>query len=334
MNSSTTPSPRAVPWRTFVRIAPFALLVLPTHALLAQTSAPAPQEAASPATFKPLASTTIGIEGKVMYRVEAGGPRLIARPVDRFADINVRIAEIIPDGPATLYDLRFIPQRAGRFDLRDALERIDGGPMAELPAAPVAVGAKLDPEHDGELIAMQELAADPRAGYRTAMITLGVAWLLVPLAYAAWRIAHRKPREVVAPPPPPPTLADQLAPLVQGARAGTLDVDGRATLERLVLAYWRKRLNLESRSTRDALIAVKADPKAGQLLNAVERWLHARPLDPNSAEAAARADEAMRLLDAYRDASAIQLDSAQVSTPTPSKATPTRTEPRAAEVGS
>lgn len=286
-------------------LAPAAMLAVAATNSLAQTDAPSPQAETSAAPYKPLASTTIGIEGKVMYRVEAGGPRLIARPVDRFADVNLRIAEVIEDGNAKLYDLRFIAQHAGRFDLRDALERVDGGPMSALPAAPVAVGAKLDPEHDGELIAMQDVSAKPRAGYRATMIAVGSVWLLVPIVYAGWRLAHRRRREVLAPPPPPPTLADQLAPMVELARTGKLDVEGRATLERLVIAYWRKRLHLQSLSTRAALDAVKADPKAGALLNAVERWLHA----PHARDAADNsADEAMRLLNDYRDASAIQLD--------------------------
>jgi hypothetical protein len=282
-----------------------AALAIAATGSLAQTDAPSPQDETSAAPFKPLASTTIGIEGKVMYRVEAGGPRLIARPVDRFADVNLRIADVTDDGTAKLYDLRFIAQRAGRFDLREALERIDGGPMSALPAAPVAVGARLDPEHDGELIAMQDVSAKPRTGYRATMIAVGSVWLLVPIAYAGWRLAHRKRREVLAPPPPPPTLADQLAPMVELARTGRLDVEGRATLERLVIAYWRKRLHLQSLSTRAALDAVKADPKAGMLLNAVERWLHAPPSREDANNSAA---EAMRLLEDYRNASAIQLD--------------------------
>lgn len=256
----------------------------------------------SPAPFKPLASATIGIEGKVMYRVADGGPRLIARPVDRFADVNVRIADVTDDGKAKLYDLRFIAQREGRFDLRDALERIDGGSMGELPAAPVAVSAILPPEHDGELIAMQDVNAKPKVGYRATMIAVGVVWAMVPLGYMAWRLAHRKRREIIVPPAPPPTLADQLAPMVEQARLGRLDVAGRATLERLVLAYWRKRLKLGAVTARAALDQIKADPRAGELLNAVERWLHAPEGRGGSAE------EAMRLLDAYRDASAIQLE--------------------------
>lgn len=292
-------------------IASITLIALTSPHLFAQesprTATPANDTAAetTPAPFKPLASTTIGIEGKVLYRIEAGGPRLIARPVDRFAGVNVRIAEIVEDGSAKLYDLRFIAQRAGRFDLRDALERVDGGPMSALPAAPVAVGAKLDPEHDGELIAMQDVNAKPRVGYRATMIAVGSVWLLVPIVYLGWRIAHRKRRVAITPPPPPPTLADQLAPLVEAARLGTLDITGRAALERLVLAYWRKRLHLEQLGTRAALDAVKADPKAGALLNAVERWLHAPPSRESDANSSG---EAMRLLADYRDASAIQLE--------------------------
>ncbi len=283
---------------------------------------PQPGDASAAAPFKPLSTTTIGLEGKVMYRVEAGGPRLIARPVDRFANVNVRIADVTDDGDAKLYDLRFIAQHAGRFDLRDALERVDGGPMAELPAAPVAVGALLDPEHDGELIAMQEVIAKPRVGYRATLIALGSVWLLVPIAYGVWRLAHRKRRVVVAPPPPPPTLADQLAPMVEAARTGRLDAAGRAALERLHIAYWRKRLRLDALGTRGALDAIKADPKAGALLNAVERWLHAPDGTHHSA------DEALRLLNDYRDASAIQLTDDQAAA-----LAPTRPATIPAEVG-
>lgn len=307
-------------------IAALSHLATPAAAVDQQTQ-PAPAETSS-APFKPLASTTIGIEGKVLYRVEPGGPRLIARPLDRFADVNVRIADAAEDGPATLYDLRFIAQRAGRFDLRDALERVDGGPISLLPAAPVAVAAKLDPEHDGELIAMQDLTAAPRAGYRTTMIAVASAWLLVPITYFAWRITHRQRRVLMAPPPPPPTLADQLAPLVEAARTGRLDTSGRAALERLLLAYWRKRLNLDRLSSRAALDAIKADATAGSLLNALERWLHAPPLPPANNDSAA---QAMRLLDHYRNAGAIQLQEDDGPTSNPPRPAPSSIAP--AEVG-
>lgn len=314
------------PTRQFLcTLTPIALASLVLPVAHAQDTAPprvASTETAAP--FKPLASTTIGIEGKVLYRIDATGPRLIARPVDRFANINVRIADVVEDGDAKLYDLRFIAQRAGRFDLREALERVDGGPIAALPAAPVAVAALLDPEHDGELIAMQELDAKPRVGYRATLIALGSAWLLVPIAYLGWRIAHRKRRVIEAPPPPPPTLADQLAPMVEAARTGQLDVSGRAKLERLIIAYWRKRLNLGALGTRAALDAIKSDAKAGALLNAVERWLHA-PHAPNDSHSG---DEAMRLLDDYRDASAMQLED-DVHGPT----SPARAANLPAEVG-
>jgi hypothetical protein len=250
-----------------------------------------------------MATATVGIEGRVLYR--ARGPRLMAREATRFAPVNVRIAAVTPDsadGSTVLYDLRFIGQREGRYDLRDALARVDGEALddASFPPAPVAVTALLPPEHDGELIAMQDVSGSPWGGYRTVMIGVVALWAFVPMVWLVRRTIRRRGEARIEAAAPEPTLADLLAPLVERARAGTLDTAGRAALERLVHAHWREALGLGAVPTREALARIRADAHAGQLIEAVERWLHAPRPDAGSDGARDEAREAVRLLDAYR----------------------------------
>ena len=286
--------------------APVPAPALAPEAALSQREVPSTKT-----SFKPLTTTTVGIEARVMYR--AKGPALMAAEATRFAPVTVRIASQTEDNGATLYDLRFIAQKEGRFDLRDGLTRIDGGSLYDeallggaadgYPAALVAVTALLPEEHDGDMIAMQELAASPMVGYRVSMIALGAVWLLVPMVWMIRRVIVRRRVKLALPPPPPPTLADLLGPLVEDAQSGRLDVEGRATLERLVLGYWREKLDIERLSMRESLHRIKSDDAAGALLRAVERWLHASPrgIDGSGVgSVVGSATEALLLLEPYR----------------------------------
>jgi hypothetical protein len=134
--------------------------------------------------------------------------------------------------------------------------------------------------------------------YRAAMIALGALWLAAPLLYFAVRAALRRPEPPAAPPPPAPTLADQLRPLVESAMAGSLSIQGRGQLELMLYMHWRQRLGLDGPQAQ-AVARLRRDAQAGELLRAVEAWLHARP-----DEAPADGDVAA-LLAPYRDAPAI-----------------------------
>ena len=91
---------------------------------------------------------------------------------------------------------------------------------------------------------------------------------------------------------PPPSFAERLRPLVEQAAAGKLTVEGQANLERLLMGYWRERLNVSDLGVAEALMKLKAHSEAGEILRAVERWLH-RP-------GGATRDEIASVLEPYR----------------------------------
>jgi hypothetical protein len=91
----------------------------------------------------------------------------------------------------------------------------------------------------------------------------------------------------------PVSLADRLRPLVEGAIAGKLTQPELAGLERTLLAFWRKRLNLEAAEPAEAMTRLRKHADAGPLLAQLEAWLH-RPGPHEPVDVAA-------LLRPYRD---------------------------------
>jgi len=220
----------------------------------------------------PSGAPTVGMEGRL--EVLLPGTLLEARPVEHKARLVLRVAETRPRGNELWYDLRYIGFEPGSYDLRTNLVRLDGSTVTNLPALVVNVAPLLPEKHDGILVEQASSPLGRLGGYRNLMIAAGVVWalLLIPIL---WR--HRKKQAPAALPPSEPTLADRLRPLVEQAAAGRLSGDGQAQLERMLLHYWRDKLNLQSLGMAEALQQLRAHAEAGELLRALEGWLHRPP---------------------------------------------------------
>jgi hypothetical protein len=96
----------------------------------------------------------------------------------------------------------------------------------------------------------------------------------------------RKSRRGAAASHRPKTLAEQLRPLVERAQAGTLSTPERAELERMLLAFWGRRLGLTDVDPREAMAQMRQHPEAGRLIEQLELWLH-RPGTADEVDVAA-----------------------------------------------
>lgn len=280
-------------------------------ALGAAAAPPSPPSASPPAAAagasRPPVESTIGIEGQVIFR-HPRSEAVQAVPVDDKAPVVVRIAGSTPDGEFVLYDLRFIAQYAGEFDLRSCLRRPDGSPLTDAAPLPIVVGKLLPEDHQGELFEIAGLSVPRLGGYKTALIVVGALWLLVP----AWFIGRRVLRRPPPPPPqpePPASLADQLRPLVEAAIRGTLSTPERARLELMLLAFWRDRLGLDAGTMdqAEAIGKLREHHEAGELLSLLERWLHRPPKGDEVVDVAS-------VLERYRSARPVHVDSPQGAT--------------------
>jgi hypothetical protein len=238
---------------------------LPTSILLLLIAVLASARAATP---------TVGIEGQL--EVQLAGPELTARPPDRAAPLNVRIASTRPHGTQIHYDLRYIGLVPGKYDLRDYLVRSDGSKPNELPALAVEVTGLLPADHRGQLAQPDDSPIRRLGGYK-ALMWIGVGlWVLcvIPLLFGRRK---RGDQAAAAEDSAPPSIIDQLRPLVEQARAGKLTTEGKAKVERLLLAYWRERLELVGVGPAEAILSLRAHPEAGALLRTLEDWLYRPP---------------------------------------------------------
>jgi len=250
------------------------------------------------------ADTTVGMEAAHFVRVDgalADGAlidgALEARPFEENSPILIRIADVARDGDSFLYEIRYIGFYPGAYDLRDWLMHSDGRAVTEIPPANVIVASVLPEQHSGELAQWEQPAWLWVWPYRAMLVLAAVVWVL-PLAWVVGRrLVRRKPRAIDRD-ANRPTLADQLAPLVASVLHDRGNSQQHAQLERLLLAYWRQRLDLNGLSTVETIRKMRDDEQAGALLRSLEAWLH---MPPGEVEV-----DVPALLEPYRNAAAIE----------------------------
>jgi len=264
---------------------PLLLFVLPLFLLAASLSA-----ADKSASTNTTASHNIGIEGNVAVTLPRGDYQ--PRPLDDRTELILRIERVtMLASNQHQYQFFYIGLEPGAYKLADFLIHPDGTRPDELGDLRIQVRALLPEDHDGKLNAYVPRRFPFVGGYRAALAALGVVWVGGIVAYV---FLVRKKRAVPAPIliEPEPSFAERLRPLVEAAAAGKLSVEDQANLERLLMGYWRDKLSLSELRVAEALLRLKAHTEAGELLRAMERWLH-RP-------GGAAREEVAAVLEPYR----------------------------------
>lgn len=246
--------------------------------------------AAVPLSLAAQPETTVGMAGHIEQLVLPGA-ELEAVPQDRKAPVVLRVVQVYPHGSAFRYDLEYYGLEPGTFDLKNYLRRKDGSSTADLPSIPVQVVPLLPP---GQVTPnpLEIHRAPALGGYRLLQIAAGTAWVLGLAAIIYFGLIRRKKSAIPSTAAPPASLADRLRPLVEGAIAGELSQTQLASLERALLAYWRKRLSLEMAEPGRAIETLRSHAEAGPLLEQLEVWLHR----PGSADVV----DPARLLEPYQ----------------------------------
>ena len=200
------------------------------------------------------------------------GTELEARPWDdRTMPLVLRIEATYPHGDAFRYDFAYFGLEAGNYSLKDYLRRKDGSSTDDLPALPVAIVGVLPaghvPPHE-----LAETEIPELGGYRRLMIAAVIVWVLGLVAILFARRRHQLAKAAAI--ERPRTLAERLRPIVEEAVSGRLAPERRAELERLLMTYWRRRLNLADLKASDAMLRLREHEEAGAVLRQLELWLH------------------------------------------------------------
>ena len=211
----------------------------------------------------------LGVEQAAI--VTYSGPAVAVKPYKWGVAVNVRIARVTEQPGVRIYDVRYLVNRAGTFDLKDFLTSEDGSRLDGLPSFKFNGDPKLSKHLDARIQETEEVGVDVGGHYYAKLMGLGVLWI-------AWLLAlifYGRPK-----PPPPvvaphePTLAELLRALLARLEAGTLDAAAKAKLEMLLLRQWREELSLTSAPMIAPLNAISRDEKTGQSLRQLQLWLH------------------------------------------------------------
>lgn len=220
------------------------------------------------------------------------GSELEVRPLDNQKDpVVLRIVKSIRHGTDYRYQFVYYALEPGTHDLSQYLQRVDGSSVEDLPPLQVIVYPLL-PSGQIQPSALTAQRPDSIGGYRKLLGFAAGIWVLGLLAILF--LGRRKRADKCGNGAQGPSLADRIRPMVESAQRGELDDARQAELERLLMTYWRRRLDLNEVSAANAITTLRQHDEAGALLRQLESWLHMPP--------DVRQDvDVSKLLEPYRD---------------------------------
>jgi hypothetical protein len=225
----------------------------------------------------------LGVEQAAI--ITYSGPLVAVAPYKWGVAVNVRIAEIIEQTGRRVYDVRYIVNRAGTFDLKDYLIAADGSILDSLPTFKFTGDAKLAKNLDTRIQETEAMSINVGGRYYETLALLTVLWIIWLLLLIFWK----RPRAAIAGDtgPASPTLVELLRGFLAQLEAGTLTADDKAKMEMLLLKCWRDELAIGDLPMNAAMNAISSNDKTGEALRTVQHWLHHRASSVPGAEVAA-----------------------------------------------
>ena len=234
------------------------------------------------------------------------GPKLVGKPIDDRDPVVVRVTDAIAHGDGFRYRIEYQGMEPGNFDLAQSLVRKDGQPTTDLPSIPVQIRSLLPPGQ----IQPNELIGGwlPRmGGYQILMLVLAVLWTLGLLGLIF--LGHKRKAQQQDQ-TPPTTLAAMLKLRIQKACDNEADSKDLAELERMLVAFWQKKLNLDADAPHQAIVKIRQHADSGPLMQKIESWVH----QPQTNRAGDQDVDWESLLEPYRNLPADSLEANSLET--------------------
>ncbi len=212
----------------------------------------------------------LGVEHAVTLRYR--GPDLKIKPFDEGVAVQLRIAEVNQRGHSLVYDIRYIINRPGEYNIMDYLMSASGQPTEDLPSFVVQGVAEKDQTIEKRVEAVESAEIRIWHWYYETLAVLGTLWIFWLAGLVFWHCRHRRKPE-----PTPPDY-ETFYSLLQGFldRIGDdgLDAAGKFELEKLMFAWWRDQGGYRDAGMYTVLRKLDADPVVGGAYRVLEGWLH------------------------------------------------------------
>ena len=213
----------------------------------------------------------LGVEQAAI--VTYSGPPVAVKPYKWGVAVNVRIAKVSERPGTRIYDVRYLVNRAGTFDLKDFLTAEDGSRLDGLPSFKFNGDPKLSKHLDARIQETEEISVEVGGHYYATLAALGVFWIVWLLLIIFYGRPKAPPAVVET---PAPTLAELLRAFLAQLEAGTLDAAAKAKMEMLLLRRWREELALTNAPMHSAHDAISRSEKTAEPLRRLQHWLHQR----------------------------------------------------------
>jgi hypothetical protein len=213
----------------------------------------------------------LGVEEAVIIRYN--GPRLVARPYRRGASVNLRIANERQVGNTRVYDVRYVVNLPGEFDVTEYLMSADGTAIDDLPAFTVNGLTSLTKDIETRIQEIEKVEIHIWHWYRETLVVLflfWIMWLLGLIFIGRPRRAKEEPRA-----PPPPAIETRIQRLLDALGKRELTLDEKTQLEALLLLHWRDRLGFDRHRLASACRRIQGSSQAGHAYRRLQTWLHA-----------------------------------------------------------
>lgn len=229
-----------------------------------------------------LLNVPLGVEQAAI--ITYGGPELAVKPFKWGVAVNVRIAQVTGAPGGRVYDVRYLVNREGDYDLRDYLTSASGVVPEGLPVFKFHGDPKMSKELEARIKETEQVGVQVGGRYYAKLTVLGCVWLacLYPLIF--W---GRPKRLAQAPVLAPLTEAEELHGLLAKLRAGALDATGQARMEMILLRCWRAGLLRPDAPMSEVLAAVARDGRTAEALRRLQAWLYRRDAKVTAEEIAA-----------------------------------------------
>ena len=185
--------------------------------------------------------------------------------------LNVRIAGIRDLPAGHVYDVRYIVNRAGDFDLKDYLRFSDGKSPEGLPSFKVRGLERLSQSIEARIAETEETGIALRAWYYETLSILASVWVVWLLLLIFW---PRRGAPEAVPPPAGPTLAERIRTYLLQLESGALDAGQQAELELMIFRQWREQRSWSDQPMAQSLAAFRVDPEVADAYTELENWLH------------------------------------------------------------
>jgi hypothetical protein len=211
----------------------------------------------------------LGVEHAVT--VTYNGPELVVQPYRRGVAVNLRIVNVVQKGEFRTYDIRYIVNRAGEYDIMGYLAARDGSALENLPSFTVQGLDSLSETMDHRIREVEPMGIDIWHHYeelKTGAIVFWILWLLLLIFWP-----RRHPAAEEAPVVASRSFREMLRELLDQVKARTIDDEEKRQMEAMLFSWWRDRTMCDG-DMYQVIRQIDGDPDLGDAYRTLETWLH------------------------------------------------------------